>query len=174
MARALENKSRELGQERIKAGRRAVLDREVIEDVSKMMFKLKLEKLGASHAECGERRTVRASHVASRWLALHLLCALRGPINQILSYIHQFNTSTSSPCALGLEAVLTSGRLYSSLLSELDVPGLPAKQGSPKPGSMAEGLGSPRYTAICSGPLHHVGIFKPLPRWRVGLNGSGR
>lgn len=43
MTRALENKNREL----------AVLGREVIKDVSMTTFKVKLEKLGASHAECG-------------------------------------------------------------------------------------------------------------------------
>lgn len=68
-----------------------------------------------------------ASHMGSRWLALHLLCALRGLIHQILSYIRQFNTSTFSLCGLGLEAVLMRSQLYSSVLDELEVPGLSAK-----------------------------------------------
>ena len=35
------------------------------------------------------------------------------------------------------------GRLCSSLLDELEVPGLPARQGSPKPGPVAQDLGVP-------------------------------
>lgn len=66
------------------------------------------------------------------------------------------------------------GRLCSSLLDELEVPGLLAKQGSPKPGPVAQGLRSPRCTAICRGPLHYVEIFSLLPRWRVGLHFPGR
>lgn len=102
--------------------------------------------------------------------ALPPLCALRGLIQQILSYIHQFNTSTSSRGGLGLEAVLTRGQLYSSLPDELEVPGRPAKQESPKPGPLAQGLGSPRCMAVCI----MWGFLKLLPRWRVGLNSSGR
>lgn len=65
------------------------------------------------------------------------------------------------------------GWLYSSLLDELEVPRLSAKQRSPTPGPATQGFGTPRCTAICSGPLHCVGIFNLLARWRVGINGSG-
>lgn len=87
----------------------------------------------------------------SQWLALPPPGALRGLIQQILSYIHQFHTSTSSRGGLGLEAVLTRGQLYSSLPDELEVPGLPAKQESPKPGPLAQGLGVPGAwpSALC-------------------------
>lgn len=111
-------------------------------------FKGKLENLGASHAECG-RGGLGAGHVESRWLALPPMCALRGLAPQILNYIHQFNTSTSSRAGPGLEAVRTRGQLYSSLPDELEVPGQLAKQESPKPGPLAQGLGSPRCMAFC-------------------------
>ena len=122
----------------------------------------------------GEVRTVTAHHTESRWLGLHLLCALHGLIHQILGYVHRFNTSASSQRGLGSEAVLMSGQLYSSLLDDLELPRLPAKQGGPTPGPVAWGLGNPRCMAICSGPLLCVGVCNLLPRWRVARNGSGR
>ena len=70
---------------------------------------------------------------------MRLLRALHGLTHQVLGYVQRFNTSASFPRGLGLEAVLARGQLYSSLLDELGLPGLPAKQGSPKPGPMAPG-----------------------------------
>lgn len=114
-----------------------------------------------------QRGDVTAHHTESRWLGSHLLCALRGLIPQILGYVHRFHTSASSRCGLGLEAVLMRGQLCSSLLDELGSLGPPAKQGSPKPGPVARGLGGPRCTAICRRPWPYVGICHLLPRWRV-------
>lgn len=119
---------------------------------------------GWSYVEGG---TVNAHHTESRWLGLHLLCAPHGLIHQVLGYVHWFHTSVSSQCGLGLEAVLMRGQLYSSLLDELEGPGLPTKQGSSKPGTVARGLGGPRCTAICSGPWRCVGTCHLLPTWRV-------
>jgi hypothetical protein len=67
-----------------------------------------------------------------------------------------FNTCTSLGDGHGLDAVLMRNRLCSSLLDELQGPRLAATQGSPKPGSGAWGLGSPRCTAICSESIAQI------------------
>lgn len=55
MTRALEKNSGELGVRKNSVCRMELAY--VTEDISKMTFKLKLAKLGASHAECGEKNT---------------------------------------------------------------------------------------------------------------------
>lgn len=109
-------------------------------------FRVKPEKVGASHAECGQRRRTVSQPRGVEVVALPLLCALHGLIHQILSYIHQFNTSAAPWCGLELDAVLMRDQLYSSLLDEPEAPGLPAEQESPPPGPVAQGLRSPRCT----------------------------
>lgn len=73
--------------------------------------------------------------------------------HQISGYVHQFNTSASSLCGLGLEAVLMSGRLYSSLLDDLEPPWLPSPAGTSEarlwPGDSGIPGAWPSAAALC-------------------------
>lgn len=85
-----------------------------------------------------------------------------------------FSTCTSLGGGHGLGAVLMRSRLCSSLPDELQVPRLAAKQGSPQPGSGAQGLESPRCTAICSESIAQMeGQIKRVSDQNLRWEGGG-